>query len=104
MAESLCLQKDLLSMRSGCPQLLPFIPMCLPAAINNPLALSIRGKRLGRVARLHTSQKLLNQRSAISPIRLFFRRDDYCRGYAVAGLHVQQADALGVAPGFANRF
>ncbi len=39
----------------------------------------------------------------LPPFGLGVWGDDYRCGYAVAGLHVQEADALGVAAGFADR-
>ena len=47
---------------------------------------------------------LLNQRASIAAVRFFLWGNDYCGGYAVAGLEVQQADALRVAAGFADGF
>lgn len=47
---------------------------------------------------------LLNQRASVGAVWFFFGSDDYCGGYAVAGFEVQQADALGVAAGFADGF
>src|SRR5579864_5532591 len=45
---------------------------------------------------------LLNQGASVAAVWFGIRRDhNRCR-YAVAGLHVQQADALGVAAGFAD--
>src|ERR1700757_4194489 len=45
---------------------------------------------------------LLDQRAAIAAVGLFFWRDHYGCGYAVAGFHLQQPYALGVAAGFAD--
>src|ERR1700728_4133582 len=45
---------------------------------------------------------LLNQRASVRALGCGIRGDYYGRGYAVAGLHLQQADTLGVAAGFAN--
>ena len=46
---------------------------------------------------------LLKQRASVA-VGFFFRSQDYGGGYPVAGLHLQEADALGVAAGFADGF
>src|SRR5580658_9166070 len=46
---------------------------------------------------------LLKQRASVA-IGFFFRGQDYGGGYAVTGFHVQEANALGVAAGFADGF
>ena len=48
------------------------------------------------------SIRLLNQRASVAAVWFFFGGDDYGGGYAVAWLQVQEADALGVAAGFAD--
>jgi|GEM_PF-5002674 hypothetical protein len=47
---------------------------------------------------------LLNQRASIAAVWFFFGGDDDGGGHAVAGFEVQQANALRVAAGFADRF
>src|SRR5579872_5970633 len=46
---------------------------------------------------------LLNQRASVAAIRFGVWGQHHRGGYAVAGLQVQEADALGVAAGFADR-
>ncbi len=45
---------------------------------------------------------LLNQRASVATVRLCIGSDYHRGGYAVARLHVQQADALGVASRLAD--
>jgi len=68
-----------------------------------------RGKNLstcapGRTSASAPTQSLLNQRASVSSVAVsfFFRCDHDRRGDFVAGLHLQQADALGVAAGLAD--
>ena len=51
-----------------------------------------------------TERHLLLQQRASVAVGFFFRSQDYGGGYPVAGLHLQEADALGVAAGFADGF
>jgi hypothetical protein len=54
---------------------------------------------LGRLATSSTTGA-----GASVAVGFFFWGQDYGCGYAVAGFHVQEADALGVAAGFADGF
>ncbi len=57
-----------------------------------------------RATQTTSHDQLLNQRASVATVRFFFWSDHYCGGYAVAGFEVKQADALGVAAGFADGF
>src|SRR5208337_2729364 len=48
-------------------------------------------------------EQLLQQRASVA-VWFFFWGQDYGGGYPVAGLQVEEADALGVAAGFADGF
>ena len=57
--------------------------------------------RRGR-SRPRPQAQLLNQRASVRALGGRVGGDDYGCGYAVAGFHVQQADTLGDAAGFAD--
>ena len=46
--------------------------------------------------------KITDQRASVAAVGFGFGSDDYCCRDAVAGFHLQEADALGVAAGFAD--
>src|SRR5271170_1723416 len=57
-----------------------------------------------KASNLRSRPPLLQQRAPVAAIWLFFWRQHYGRGYAVAGFQVQEADALRVAAGLADGF
>jgi len=52
------------------------------------------GGKMARASRPRPHDSLLDQRASVA-VRFFFWGDYYGGGYAVAGLQVQEADALG---------
>jgi hypothetical protein len=51
---------------------------------------------------LRASRRLLNQRASVGAIWFGLGGQDYGGGYAVAGFHVEESDALGVSARFAD--
>jgi hypothetical protein len=75
-----------------------------------PIEVKSKVKGSGQECPLHTGNYLphlrnflLQQRASVA-VGFFFGSQDYGGGDAVAGFHVEEADALGVAAGFADGF